>query len=251
MKTIYETGHAKNAANFETLISFITAYGPAYNPSRASIALGSLQTVATNANAALAQVNTVLASYGNAVAAREVAFEPLKKLSTRLVNALKATDVAEAVIENLQAHNRKIQGQRATAKAATATASKIMVPPVEAPSNQVSASQQSFDSQLDTFNKMIKLLASIPAYAPNEAELNISRLDALYTALKTENAAVVNNVTQLSNARLARNEIMYHPETGLVATAADAKSYVKSLFGASHANYKQISGLEFKIVKSK
>ena len=34
-----ETGHAKNVANFEDLISFCTGYGATYNPSKAAIQL--------------------------------------------------------------------------------------------------------------------------------------------------------------------------------------------------------------------
>jgi len=37
MASTSETGHAKNVANFEDLISFCTGYGTAYNPSKAAI----------------------------------------------------------------------------------------------------------------------------------------------------------------------------------------------------------------------
>ncbi len=39
-----ETGHAKNVANFEDFISFITGYGAAYNPTKVPIKLLSLNT---------------------------------------------------------------------------------------------------------------------------------------------------------------------------------------------------------------
>jgi len=38
-----ETGHAKNIANFSTLISFVQGYGAAYDPSNAAIELTALQ----------------------------------------------------------------------------------------------------------------------------------------------------------------------------------------------------------------
>jgi len=261
MSSTYETGHAKNVANFQTLISFVTGYGAVYNPSRVSIQLANLQATLAAAENEMSQVNTALATNGNAIAAREVAFEPLKKLSTRLINALKATDVSEAVISNMQTLNRKIQGKRASAK----------TPPVVTPASdpnqypeggitpepstptttptQISAAQLSFDSQLDTFDKQVKLLASIAVYTPNETELSVATLQALYATLKNQNAAVINSSTQISNARLNRNKVMYHPETGLVAKVADVKSYVKSIFGANDQSYKQISVLSFKTVK--
>lgn len=50
---------------------------------------------------------------------------------------------------------------------------------------------------------------------------------------------------RLSNARIARNEMMYKPLTGLVDTAYDIKIYIKSIFGATSPQYKQVSKLKF------
>jgi hypothetical protein len=37
MTSTTETGHAKNVANFDDLVSFVTGYRAVYNPSKASI----------------------------------------------------------------------------------------------------------------------------------------------------------------------------------------------------------------------
>ena len=37
-----ETGHAKNVANFESMVSFVTGYGNDYKPGNAAINLGNL-----------------------------------------------------------------------------------------------------------------------------------------------------------------------------------------------------------------
>ncbi len=42
MPSTSETGHAKNVANFETLISFCTGYGTTYNPSRDALKVANL-----------------------------------------------------------------------------------------------------------------------------------------------------------------------------------------------------------------
>ena len=47
MASTSETGHAKNVANFDDLISFVTGYGTAYNLSKATIKLTALQTLST------------------------------------------------------------------------------------------------------------------------------------------------------------------------------------------------------------
>jgi hypothetical protein len=45
MASTSETGHAKNVANFEDLISFVTGYGATYNPTKVPIKLASLTTL--------------------------------------------------------------------------------------------------------------------------------------------------------------------------------------------------------------
>lgn len=47
MKSTSETGHAKNVANFQQLIEFVTAYGSTYNPSKKSLQLPQLITLKT------------------------------------------------------------------------------------------------------------------------------------------------------------------------------------------------------------
>ena len=75
--------------------------------------------------------------------------------------------------------------------------------------------------------------------------LKISTLSALYNDLTAKNAAVLAATVPLSNARISRNEILYKEKTGLVDTAFDVKVYIKSLFGATSSQYKQISKLKF------
>jgi len=243
MASISETGHAKNVANFDDLISFVTGYGTAYNPSKASIKLEALQSLSGSTKNAIDGVNVSLPAYSNAVAARDAAFAPLSKLITRVVNALKATDTTNQVDENAKTFARKIQGTRATSKRTEevkntlSTAGKEVV--------EISSSQMSYDSRLDNFDKLIKLLTSVSLYTPNEADLKVSALATLYNELKTKNTDVVTATTPLSNARIARNDVLYKDITGLLDVASDVKTYIKSVFGATGAQYKQVSGLKF------
>ncbi len=247
MASTSETGHAKNVANFDDLISFATGYGTAYNPSKPTLKLTALQTLSTSAKNAINAVNAALPAYSNAVAARESAFEPLNKLITRVNNALKATDTTEQVDESAKTLVRKIQGTRATAKK---TDTEIAAAKAEGKeTKEISSSQMSYDSRLDNFDKLIKLLTSVTLYAPNEADLKVTALTTLYNDLKAKNTAVVTATTPLSNARISRNDILYKPNTGLVDIALDTKTYIKSLYGATSPQYKQVSKLEFKAVK--
>lgn len=247
MTSTSETGHAKNVATFDQLISFVTGYGATYNPSKAAIKLKAMQTLATQAKDALNQVNAALPAYNTAVAARVEAFEPLSKYITRVSNALKATDASPKIVETAKSLVRKIQGTRATAKK---TPQEIEAEKAEGKeTREISSSQMSYDNRLDNLDKLIKLLAGVTQYAPNEPELKVASLTSLYNDLRTKNAAVVTVTAPLSNARIARNRVLYKENIGLVDVAADAKTYIKSVYGATSSEFKQVSALEFKALK--
>lgn len=248
MASTSETGHSKNVANFDDLISFVTGYGTAYNPSKASIKLTALQTLSTSAKNAINAVNAALPAYSNAVAARESAFEPLNKLITRVNNALKTTDTTEQVDESAKTLVCKIQGTRATAKKTEEEKAAEIAAGKE--TKEISSSQMSYDSRLDNFDKLIKLLTSITLYAPNEADLKVTALTTLYNDLKAKNTSVVNATAPLNNTRISRNDILYKANSGLVDIALDTKTYIKSLYGATSPQYKQVSKLAFKAVKA-
>ena len=243
MTSTSETGHAKNVVNFDQFISSVVGFGAIYNPSRSAIQIPSLQALSASARAALNRVNAAQADYSNAVAAREVKFQPLSKLATRILNAIRATDTTSSVDDNVKTLVRKIQGVKATPKLTEEEKKALAAEGKE--TKEISSSQLSFDSQLENFNKLIQLLASIPQYVPNEEELKVTTLTAQYNEMKTLNDTVVSTATALSNARIARNEVLYKENTGLVDISVDTKNYIKSVFGATSPQYKQVSKLTF------
>ena len=244
MASTSETGHAKNVTNLENLITSIIALGTSYNPTRDSIKLTALQTMLNASKESLNAVNIAQATYSNAVAARKVAFQPFGKLITRVFNSLKATETTTQVDQSVRTIVRKLQGRRASAKITEEEKKALEAEGKEV--NQISASQMSFDNRIENFDKLIMLLSSVPLYNPNEEELKIESLKALYNQLKEKNIEVILPIVQLSNSRISRNEILYKENTGLVDIALDSKTYIKSVFGATSPQYKQISRLYFK-----
>ena len=238
-----ETGCIQNVANFETLISYVTAFGSAYNPSKNSLTIPELKKILSEAKVSLINVNIALSAHSNAVAARESAFEPLSKLVTRANNALKATDTTTQVDDNAKTIVRKIQGIRASAKLTDEEKKALEAEGKEV--NQISSSQMGFNDRIENFGKFITLLSSIPNYAPNEEDLKVTSLSDYLDILKSKNADVLPTEVELSNARIARNDIQDRPLTGLVDIAFDTKVYIKSVFGATSPQYKQISKLAF------
>lgn len=108
MPSTSETGNAKTVANFESLISFCTGYGATYNPSRDSLKVANLQTQLTAAKTALADCKTKETAFDNATDIRRDSFAPLKSLTTRVINALAISGVADSVIESAKTINRKV-----------------------------------------------------------------------------------------------------------------------------------------------
>lgn len=241
MPTI-ETGHVKNVANFQDLIAFCTA-NPAYNPATPALTLPSLSLMHTAAKAALTNLTTAQTQLNNAINIRLTAFGGLKKLTTRIINALSACGASAETVKDAKTINRKIQGKRAIQKDTPPATNEGTPPPA---GKTISAAQLSHDQLIEHFSRLITLLTATPAYTPNETDISLTGLLAKLNELKAANTAVINAAAACSNSRIARTEQLYHPLTGLVATAGNVKKYIKSAFGAASPQYKQVSPLLFK-----
>lgn len=249
MASTSETGHHKNASSFESLVSSAQGFGTNFNPSKNSLKLPQLQTQLASVKVNITSVTNTSVAFNNAVNARKIAFTGLEKLSTRLVNALDVTNASDALVKDAKTINNKMQGARSKlTKADSGKTIDPTVPVTETPTT-ISSSQRSYDSIIEHFSKIIAILSTEPTYVPNENDLKIITLNTQLTNLKNVNTGVINSYTTVSNTRIARNLSLYNPTNGLCATAKEVKSYVKSVFGATSPQYKQISGLEFKTIK--
>jgi hypothetical protein len=244
MKSSTETGHAKNVATFETLISFCTGYGTAYNPTKTTLTIANLKSLHTSALTTLQQVKTNKTAFDNATNQRQLAFKDLKPFATKLVNALAVSDANKLVLANAKTINRKIQGTPAS-KANKIKVENVLPNATENTVKTISTSQQSYDSMIDHFTKLIETISQETTYAPNETELKIVNLQAKLDVLKTTNTSQINANTAWSNARIERDNLLYNVTTGLVQIALDVKRYVKSVFGATSPQIKQINSLVF------
>jgi len=258
MASTSETGHAINVANFEELISYCIGYGGSYNPVKLALQIVAMQGLRTTAQGNIQTVNAFAVALINVINARQIAFEPLKALATRIVNALDATNASDELVKDAKTINRKIQGARKTTASTPTTPTPPAPPappipptgptgptPVPPTPTQISVSQQSYDSLLENFNKLILLVASEPTYTPNEVDLQVATLTTLAANLAVANTNVINATTNLSNARITRNTTLYAKTTGLYDIAQEVKKYVKSVFGASSQQYKQVSRIKF------
>ena len=222
--------------NLGLLIANIASYGDRYKPTNPSILLEALKKMEADGRAAVLAVNDAMPIYSRATIERDNAFAPLGQLVTRSLNSLRASSSSEQTDEAASAIVRKIRGNRTTAKAAAATDVKVAT---------VSTSQQSYDSVIDNYERYIQYIAATPEYAPNEEDIKLPVLKALAVDLRAKNTACNNAKVAIDNARMARNRVLYTPLTGLVDVALDAKTYIKSLFGSTSPEYKQVAKIDF------
>ena len=243
MASTSEVGHAKNVANFQDLIEFVTAYGTTYNPSKNALKLPQLIALKASADATLADVITKNTNYNNKVNERITAFSGLKSLSTRLVNALQTTEATTETVGNAKTFNRKMQGKKASS-------SQTPTDPNTPAPTTISTSQQSYDQLIQHLAGLTSVLEAETSYTPNETDLQVATLQTKIADLTAKNTAVATAYASISNSRIARNETLYSSSTGLVETANEVKKYIKSVFGASSPQFAQVKGIQFKIIKN-
>ena len=250
----HETGHIINVAHFEILISRATGFSTAYNPSNPLIKLIGLNSTLTNSQNSLLKVDNKLIADKNNIDARDIIFSPVSKLTTRIYNALASCGTTPQIIADAKTFTRKLQGKRAVpikpitptpTIEATITPTPVPTPPLPEPVHH-SASQMSFDNRIENFQKLILLLISEPLYNPNEADLTITALNTYLASMRAANSAVISSTTDLKNARISRNKILYAPITGLFNLQIEVKNYVKSIFGASSDEFKEVSKIKFR-----
>ena len=242
MASTSEVGHAKNVANFQDLIEFVTGYGATYNPSKNSLKLPQLVALKATAETKLTDVISKNTNYNNKVNERMVAFSNLKSFSTRLVNALQTTDATTQTINDAKTFNRKMQGKKASA-------SQTPTDPNAPAPKTISTSQQSYDQLIQHLAGLKSVLEEESSYAPNETDLQVATIDTKIADLTAKNTAVSTAYTNISNSRISRNETLYTSDNGIFETASEVKKYIKSVFGANSPEFAQIKGLQFKMVK--
>jgi hypothetical protein len=242
MASSSESGHATNVANLQAMIALITEYGNRYNPARPELKIPALKESLSNAQTALQKAKDEKADFDIAKIARDTIFKPLKKFATKIMAAVKACGVSISVLENLKTVNGKIQGGKATSTKPSATKGSNGE---TAEPKKSSTSQQSFESVIDHFERLVSILAKEPKYTPNEPEMSVAGIKALIADMRAKNEAVITAAAKLQNARLGRDAALYTPGTGVVALAEAIKNYTKSVYGNPSPQLNRLNKLQF------
>lgn len=234
-KSVSETGHNKNAANFSSAFQILEEMGAIYNPSNSHLLLANLLPKKAALGATITVLNNKKPIYKNAVADREVAIAPLGKKMSKALNYSNSIAISDTDKENIASQVKKIRGDK---KAKT-------INPDTAEIETISTSQMSYDSRIANLETITSQFASHPEYKPNETEIQVPALKAYHIELKTLSSLVNSAANALITARKERNQILYYDEHNIIQLIKDIKNYVKSLGDIAQPYYKALVKLKF------
>jgi hypothetical protein len=237
-----KTGHAKNVESFEKLLGICTGFGAAYAPSKTSIKLVAINTVLASAQQSLQQVKVAQNAFDNSSNNRESSITALRKLASRIISALEATDATRQTVEDGKSIVRKITGSnyyilREPVPSGATGETEMVV--------SKSRSQRDAYSMVDNFAKLLQAVTAEANYKPAETDLQVVTLGTTLTVFRDRNKSVNQAELNLQNARIARNKVMYTDANSMHASAMAIKKYVKSVFGLGSEQYSQVAKVSF------
>ncbi len=235
-----ETGHAINLANEKTMYDYLVQLGVVYAPSNPQITTAKINANWTAATAAHKIVNDSLIDSKKPINDREILFDPMDKLVTRMVNNFGASGASDAAVKDAKGFADDIRGFKVRIKK---DKGNNPLP------GQVSVSQLSFVNRQDNFSKLVSLLKKDGHYNPSEPDLKVLVLEAYAANLKTLNDNIGTILAPLTSARGTRDQLMYEGPNNLLELARLVKKYCKGLPPEYAAIVKVINGLRFKKIK--
>lgn len=231
-----EVGHAKNVAQLQKMIVKCELL-PDFNPPNPIIYIVELKQFHTNSNNTIRSVHEKNSAAKIAINERQIIFRKLDSISARTVNILSVIANEPKIVADARTILRRIHGIAPKTN---------QIQPQQETTKPRSNSQQSYDKLIDHFVALIELIKQINGYTPNETELTIASLEAFLADLVLHNKKVITCNAQLDKARKQRNKTLYHPVEGLLNRAKLVKLYIKSLYGASSTEYKEINAIRFR-----
>jgi len=233
----------QNVDNMEVLTERVSTFQPGYDPAETRLSIPNQKMIRNSGNEVLLGVIAAESACDNTTSARTAAFDALDHLITRVINALRISDVEEQTIAQGESIVRELRRQRASSTTPHA-ANALETENGEAKkTNKIRSG--SYNTRIENFGRFIVLLSTIPAYKPKESDLTIDSLNAKLETLKLVNSASKTAEAKADAARMQRDIVLYTAKTGLIDIAMDSKRYVKSAYGATSPQYKSISGILF------
>ena len=228
------------------MISKVKGYGSKYIPNNNNIKLVALELIFTNADGSKDSVTLILKLYKGAIVDRHGLFKPLKRLATRILRAVKSSEVDDSIVEQTKSFVAKIRGERIVpiAKSIPIVTTTI-VGDVPVVLKKHSVSQQSFANNIEHLNGIVVLLQDVTNYDPAETDLTVDSLIAMVADMKVKNKACFDADTNYLNSLILRNKLLYYPKTGLYDISNTVKNYVSTVYGFKSPEFKELSKIKF------
>jgi hypothetical protein len=239
--------HRQNIDNLETITLCVETFEPVYNPSETRLSIPNQKKLKADCDAVMSKLGDAKTDSKNASSARKATFDGFDGLVTRVINALRITDVLAQTVKQGESIVRKLRNKKVpkndTPIETTEGSEK------DGPGRRNKRRNGSFGAKIENFDTLIEMLEIIPAYHPNETDLTVAALGKKLKTLRSANSRCIEKDAVTDAVRQERNILLYAPRYGLVNVALDTKRYVKSAYGATSLQYKMISGISFTKMK--
>lgn len=222
-------------AALEQLLGICNAHGASYTPSKASIQPTALRSLLELAQQKTEAVNVTRSAYALAINARQQSFAGVPKLAAQIARLVTASDASSHDKEEARMIRRKFY------YAGKKKSEVITVPEAsgeQAPKGKRSTSYRDRNGMMENFQYLIQIVQGIPGYQPNETEFKVETLKSVLNDLRAKCQAVAKAATDVSNARIARDQVVFGPD-GVVESLRAAKDYIRGKFGVVSRQTKQ------------
>jgi|GEM_PF-4222703 len=216
----------------------VATYGAKYATNKELYKPANLLAMEMEVKSKMKDVDNAEVTWNYAVAERREPFNGLKALCALVVAESTLGGINEVTLGQLRTLMRLLRGER-----------KVPKDPKNPNPNYRSVSQQRYDDIVDTFSKLVLMVAADENYDPVKDEIKVPALQALLALLQTLNDAVLQADAELEAARTERNEFFNTPVTGLCDVFMKAKDVVLISFGRKSEQYNKIKGLSFRKIK--
>lgn len=231
--------HVKTVAAFEGFVGSCTGFGDKYNPGLPKLQLDALNVLLVNARQALASVTEKKTEFDRVTNSREVYYRDIPRLAASVILTLDASGAKAETLHDARGFFRMLLGKRARVKALQA----------DPETGEVNAgprvAQLSYASKADHFARLVQLVSTNPRYVANEPELTVPGLKATLKQLYKLNSEVARAKVALSNARIARNQVLYTAEDCIYNIGRAGRKYVRAIFGPGSEQFNQVRSLVF------
>lgn len=240
-----ESGHTKNVANLQKVVTSFTNLGSDYAPPQDLIKLPELQTLLTASQTAMGEVDTAEAAKTVTVDEVQAEFDGLPKYAVNIKRQVQVELNDPAFTADIQSIVNKFAPQGRS----TGIPDDPLTPDIDESRTPRSQSQRSRDNQIAYLADISALLKTKPEYKGAGTPYSVAAVDAKIAALTAKQNADNAADAALDSKLDARDAIMYDDETGIIPRIKLIKPYLILKFGKESTIYQEINALEFRKVK--